>query len=149
MQAKLVRLLSQMLYLFNVFTVQLIYAAAHAPRLNADTRVVQATAEVLKCQEVQIKLLFADIPSDTLFTIVGEFWLFVLCETKYSLGRRRLSKSRDLVTVSLFNEISFVNDLVLERSDEPIDFKSPKTETLMLVARIWCTSALCNFPPTV
>ena len=48
MQAKVVRLLSKTLYEFNVFFVQLDYAAASAPRLGADTRVAQATAGTLR-----------------------------------------------------------------------------------------------------
>ena len=81
MQAKLVRLLSQTLYWFNVFTVQLDYAAASAPRLGADTRVAQATAgrnSARKCRSSYRS------PTSIRYSlhVVGELWLLVLCENK-------------------------------------------------------------------
>ena len=60
MQAKLVRLLSKTLYWFDVFSLQLDYAAASAPDWVLIPVVPRPQQKLLKCQEVQIKLSFAD-----------------------------------------------------------------------------------------
>ena len=69
---KVVRLLSKTLYWFIVFSVQLAYAAANAPRLDADTCITQATAETLKVPGSAIKLRLPTSTS-TLFTLSVNF----------------------------------------------------------------------------
>ena len=132
MQAKLVRLLSKTPYWFNVFSEQLKYAVASAPRLGADTRVAQATAILLECQEVQIKLSFADFHWYSLH-VVGKFWLLVLRESRFlSWSTERLSKPCDLVTVSSLMRSLSPTTWCLRDLGEPVDLKSPGAETFML-----------------
>ena len=84
--------------------------------------------ELLECQEVQIKLSFADLHQRS-FHVVDEFWLLKLCE---KLRRRELSKPCDLVIFSSLLRSLSPTTLCLRDLGEPIDLKSPMAETLML-----------------
>ena len=65
-----------------MFSVQLDYAAASAPRLDADTRIAKATVETLKVPGRADQASFADFNQYSLH-VVGEFWLLVLCERRF------------------------------------------------------------------
>ena len=87
--------------------------------------------KLLKCQEVQIKLRLPTSTS-TLFTL-SSVCSGCLCSVRadFSLGRRKLSMPRDLVTVfSLMRSLSSTTSC-LRNLGEPIDLKSPRAETLM------------------
>ena len=100
MQAKLVRLLSKTLYWFNVFTVQLDYAAASAPRLGVDTRVAQATAGTLRVPGSADPAFVCRLPSDTLFTLSVSSGCLCTVRADFHLVDGELSKPCDFVTVS-------------------------------------------------
>ena len=109
----------------NVFCVQLAYAAANAPRLDADTCITQATAETLKVPGSAIKLR---LPTSTsaLFTLSVSFRWLCSYEKIFHLVDGELSKLRDLVTVSSLMRSLSSTTWCLRDLGEPIHLKSPR-----------------------